>query len=174
VTYGFCWKAFYKADEVEVMSYLLKHSKPAHRQVRRRRQRPATIRRGAAVVELAILLPLLIFLFVISVDFARVYYYSVTLTNCARAGAMYASDPTTAAESPFANVQAAALADATNLTPAPGVTSTNGVDSTGHSYVEVTAAYTFQTITGFPGIPNQINLTRSVRMNISAGTPNTN
>src|SRR5436190_10912754 len=112
-------------------------------------------RRGAAVVELAVLLPLLVFLFVVAVDFARIFYYSVTLTNCARAGAMYASDPTTSAESPFASTQAAALADATNLTPAPTISTTSGVDAAGRPYVEVTAAYTFRTITGLPGVPNQ-------------------
>jgi Flp pilus assembly protein TadG len=106
------------------------------------------------------------------VDFARVFYFSVTLTNCARAGALYASDPTTNGESPYANTQEAALADASNLTPAPTVTSVTGTDATGRPYVEVTAAYTFRTITGFPGVPNQVNLTRTVRMNISASTPN--
>jgi len=129
-------------------------------------------RRGAAVVELAVLLPLLVFLFVIAVDFGRIFYFSVTLTNCARAGAMYASDPTTNAESAFASTQAAALADATNLSPAPTVTSVSGVDAAGRPYVEVTAAYSFRTITGFPGVPNQVNLTRTVRMNVSAGVPN--
>lgn len=127
--------------------------------------------RGAAVVELAVLLPLLAFLFVISVDFARVYYFSVTLTNCARAGALYASDPSMQAESPFANAQAAALADAKNLTPPPAVTSSSGVDDSGREYVEVSVAYTFTTITGFPGVPNEVNLVRSVRMNVSASTP---
>ena len=131
-------------------------------------------RRGAAVVELAVILPLLVLLFVIAVDFARVFYYSVTLTNCARAGAMYASDPTTNAESPFASTQAAALADATNLSPAPTISTVNGVDAAGRPYVEVTAAYTFTTITGFPGVPNQVNLTRKVRMNVSANSPSTN
>jgi len=127
---------------------------------------------GAAVVELAVLLPLLAFLFVIAVDFARVYYYSVTLTNSARAGALYASDPSTMAESPFANVTEAALADATNITPTPTVTSTNGVDASGKAYAEVSVAYTFTTITGLPGVPNQVNLVRTVRMNISANIPN--
>jgi Flp pilus assembly protein TadG len=126
------------------------------------------------VVELAVLLPFLIFLFVIAVDFARIFYYSVTLTNCARAGAMYASDPAAMAESPFASTQAAALADATNLNPAPTVSSVNGVDPSGQSYVEVTATYPFKTITGFPGVPNQIDLTRKVRMNVSASSPNAN
>ena len=49
-------------------------------------------RRGASVVELAICLPLLVFLFVIAVDFARVYFVSITLANSARAGALYASE----------------------------------------------------------------------------------
>jgi Flp pilus assembly protein TadG len=134
-------------------------------------QQIAESRRGAAVVELAVLLPLLAFVFIISVDFARVYYYSITVTNCARAGAMYASDPTTAAESPYANVQAAALADATNLSPAPTVSSSSGTDTSGRGYAEVTVRYTFRTITGFPGVPNNVELVRTVRMNISASIP---
>jgi len=75
-------------------------------------------------------------------------------------------------ESPFASAQAAAVADAPNLSPAPTVSTTSGTDSAGRPYVEVTAAYTFRTITGFPGVPNQVNLTRKVRMNVSASSPN--
>src|SRR5688500_673600 len=92
-------------------------------------------RKGAAVVELAVLLPLLVFLFVIAVDFARVYYYSLTLTNCARAGALYASDPATADESAFDSYEDAALADATNLNPPPEMSSTSGTDASGRTYV---------------------------------------
>src|SRR6188508_560344 len=117
------------------------------------RRRPV---RGVAVVELAVLLPLLILLFMIAIDFARVFYFSLSLTNCARAGALYASDPTVADESPFASVQAAVLSDATNFSPQPTISSTTGVDSQGRKYVTVTASYTFQTITGFPGIPAQV------------------
>ena len=51
-------------------------------------------RSGAAALELAILLPLLIFLFIIGIDYARVFYSTVTITNCARNGAIYGSlDP---------------------------------------------------------------------------------
>ena len=131
-------------------------------------------RHGVAVVELAVLLPLLVFLFLLAIDFARVFYFSVTLTNCARAGAFYASDPTTADESPFASAEAAALADATNLTPQPTISSTSGTDSLGRRYVSVTANYSFQTITGFPGIPNVVPLQRTVTMFVSAASPNTN
>ena len=42
---------------------------------------------------MALLLPLLVFLYVIGVDFARVFYYSQVIENAARNGALYASDP---------------------------------------------------------------------------------
>src|SRR5262245_425521 len=137
-------------------------------------QRAHRRRRAAAVVELAVLLPLLIALFVFAVDFARVFYVSLTLTNCARAGALYACDPATQAESPFPSVQAAALADATNLTPQPTITSTTGIDASGRAYAEVTAQCSFSTVTQFPFVPNNLALTRTVRMLIAATTPNAN
>jgi Flp pilus assembly protein TadG len=136
-----------------------------------RRRRSSSHSHGAAVVELAIPLPLLVFLFVVTVDFARVFYFSVILTDCARAAAMYASDPTTSGESAFPSAEAAAWADATNLSPPPTISKTNGFDGSGRPYVEVTANYAFQTITGFPGIPNQINMSRTVRMIVSASSP---
>jgi Flp pilus assembly protein TadG len=131
-------------------------------------------RRGAVVVELAVLLPLLAFLFIITIDFARVFYFSVTLQNCARGGALYASDPYVADESPFASAHAAALADAKNLVPAPTITQSNGTDASGRRYVEVQAAYTFKSIISFPGIPAQVNLSRKVRMYVAAISPSTN
>jgi Flp pilus assembly protein TadG len=127
--------------------------------------------RGAAVVELAVLLPLLVLIFMVTIDFARVFYYSLSLTNCARAGAIYASDPTTADESPFASIQAAALSDVSNFNPQPTISNSSGVDSQGRTYVSVTANYTFTTITGFPGIPSQVPLQRTITMFQSAGTP---
>ena len=135
------------------------------------RSRSQRRRSGAVVVELAVLAPLLVFLFLVATDFARVFYVSLTLTNCARAGAIYASDPTLQVESPFASVQAAALADATNLSPAPTITQANGVDATGRAYVEVTANHNFSTITGFPGIPHSLNVQRTVRLYRAAQSP---
>jgi Flp pilus assembly protein TadG len=124
-----------------------------------------------AVVELAVLLPLIALLFVIAVDFGRVFYVSLTLQNCARAGAIYASDPHVANESPFASVEDAALADATNLSPQPTISTGTGTDSTGRDYVEVTAACSYRLITQIPGTSGELNLTRFVRMYPSAITP---
>jgi Flp pilus assembly protein TadG len=131
-------------------------------------------RAGAAAVELALLLPLLVFLFVVGTDFARVFYLSLTLTNCARAGALYASDPSVQDESPYSNVEQAALADAANLTPQPQVTSNYGFDASGVGFVIVTVSRDFTTISSFPGVPKQLNISRSVRMSTAPTRPNSN
>ena len=126
------------------------------------------------MVELAILAPLMVMLFVLACDFARVFHFSLTLTNCARAGALYASDPLVADESPFDSSTEAALADAGNMTPAPIVREQYGTDAAGREWVEVSAEYEFNTITGFPGIPNKVTLTRTVRMFIAGPIPGWN
>lgn len=130
-------------------------------------QRRRARRTGAAAVEMAVLLPVLVFLSVISVDFARIFYFSQTITNCARNGAMYQSDPYFRAESPYKSLDEAALADAGNLNDPnnqPTVTSTSGTDSSGIAYVEVTVSYQFRTITNFPGVPSLVTVQRTVRM----------
>lgn len=113
------------------------------------------------------MLPFLTFLFVITVDFGRVFYYSQLIEDCARKGAIYACDSTLAAQSPYTSTQAAALADAGSLSPQPTVTSTNGTDSSGNPYVQVTVSWTFKTATAFPLIPNTINLSRTVQMRVA-------
>ena len=131
-------------------------------------RRLSTRRRGAAAAELAALLPLLVFLVVFTVDFARVFYYSTTLANCARNGAAYESDPYGKRESPYANVTEAALADAPDLTADPSnkptVATATGTDAEGRSYVEVTVKYKFRTVSAFPGVPSEQEISRTVRM----------
>jgi Flp pilus assembly protein TadG len=138
--------------------------------VRTRVTRAWTTRRGAAAAELAVLLPFLIFLFVVGVDFARVFYFSVILTNSARNGAVYGSgSPTQAADT--AGIQQAALADATDLSPAPTVASTTGTDASNYQYVKVTVQQPFHTVISFPGVPSAFTLTRTVQMRVSSLTP---
>src|SRR5262245_8395204 len=76
-------------------------------------------RRGAAVAEMAILLSVLSFLFIITIDFARLFYYSLTLKNCARNGAYFASDYPGIYG--YGSASAAALADTPNLSPDPTI-----------------------------------------------------
>src|SRR6266404_2057375 len=110
-------------------------------------------RRGVAAAELALLLPFLIFIFALAVDWSRLFYYSMIVDNCARNGAMYASDPYSLHQSPYSSITQAALADAPDMSPQPTVTSTSGKESNGTSYVDCTVTYTFQTTTSVPGIP---------------------
>ena len=133
--------------------------------------RHAGARAGASAVELALVLPLLAAFFLFTVDFARLYYHFTIVTNCARAGALYAADSTAAAESPYADYTAAALADAADLVPQPSVSSANGVDAEGNAYVEVTVSYPFTTISGYPGLPNPVNVTRTVRARVAPAMP---
>jgi Flp pilus assembly protein TadG len=136
-------------------------------------RKPLTSRRtGTAAVELAVLLPLLAFLFVIGVDYARIFYFSLTVENCARSGALYASDPYAAAQSPYNSIQEAALAEASNLNPQPTVTSSNGTDSSGNPYVAVTVTWQFQSIANFPGVPSTTTISRTVQMRVAPKTPN--
>ena len=144
---------------------------------------------GGALVELALVLPVLVLVFVGTVDFGRVFYTSQSLTNAARAGAQYgAASPATSGDT--AGMEATAEA-ATNLS---GVTAdadrlcqcaTNtGVFSAtspaantchlpaavscpggGHLVVTVTVTTTktFRTIMagGLPGFMQAMTLTRS-------------
>jgi Flp pilus assembly protein TadG len=141
--------------------------------MRRPWPRRRTRRLGASSVELALLMPLLGLFFLIAADFARLYYHYTIITNCARNGALYGSDPVAALESPYTTLQAAALADASDLVnPSPTVASTNGTDALGNPYIEVTVAYPFATVSNYPGLSNPINLTRTVRMRVTPSTPN--
>jgi Flp pilus assembly protein TadG len=151
--------------------------------------RTRTVRKGAQVVELAILLPFLAFMFVIAVDWARIFYYSIAVTNCARNGALYLSQQQSAktTSSPYTDsgyvnlyvnstspVTDAALADAHDLKPTPTVTSATGSDSNG-PYVEVTVSYPFRTVTDFSvgvfEVPSSANVERTVRMYVPPESP---
>lgn len=105
------------------------------------------------------------------------FYQTVLVTSCARNGALYARDSVAQAYSPYSGVQAAALAAAPNLSPAPQVTSSSGTDASGNGYVQVTVTYQFNTIANYalPGeftIPSTFNITRTVQMSTAPTTPN--
>jgi Flp pilus assembly protein TadG len=139
------------------------------------RLRSQRTRRGAAVVEVALLLPLLCLLFLGTIDFCRVFYYSLTVNNCARNGAMYGSADASHAVNGDGIATAAKL-DAVSL---PNYAELMQVSSSpdnpsSPTYVDVTVTYPFSTITRYPGIPSRMNLSRSVRMSVVPATPNFN
>lgn len=109
-------------------------------------------RRGVATVEFAIILPLLMFLFGIGVDWARAFYYHLTITNASRNAAIWGCDsPDRAADT--AGIEAIARKDTTSL--GAGVTvESNVVNAGGINYLRVKVSYSFQPLTGLPGTPS--------------------
>jgi hypothetical protein len=89
-------------------------------------------------------LPLLVTIFVIAVDFARTYYFAQLIADCARNGAMYESHPDLIDRTPYASAAEAALAGAANIRPPPTVTVRRKTDGMGKPYAEVKVEYTFR------------------------------
>jgi Flp pilus assembly protein TadG len=148
---------------------------------------------GSALVELAICLPVLVLVMIGTIDFARVFYTSISLSNAARAGAQYGAY-NLAQSGDTATMQTTATG-ATNLTGVTAAASRScqcATDLGVFSYtsptlndctspettscgvnhlvvtVTVTASKTFTTIMShFPGIPNSLSLSRAATMRIS-------
>src|SRR5208283_5678933 len=61
-------------------------------------------RRGGAATELAVWLPLLVFVLIVAIDFCRLFFHYTIITNAARNGALWASDPLALTDSPYSNL----------------------------------------------------------------------
>jgi Flp pilus assembly protein TadG len=127
------------------------------------------LRRGAAAVELAIVLPLIMFAFLAGGDWCRIFYAASTVEDSARTGALAASGiaymerDLTPAQRVTRGKYEAALS-ATNLNPP--LSSGNITVNVSGGFVDVTVDYTFQSITSFPLVGGSYPLSRTVRMPI--------
>ena len=123
-------------------------------------------RRGAAVAEMAILLPFVAFLFLVAVDFCRVFYSTQTVQGCAEAGALYASGtaPCPSTTTPTDAAKVAAVAEGTLLNPA--LTADNVDVSYSGNVATVTVSYNFEMLTGFLALPQTLKLVRSTQMTV--------
>jgi Flp pilus assembly protein TadG len=141
---------------------------------------------GGALVELAVALPVVVVIFAGTIDFARVFYTSMALTDAARAGAQYGSI-NTANSVDIPGMQSAATG-ATNTSgisaaasntckcatdagvfDATAVSCTSTCTSPKHMVitVTVTTTKTFTTIiTGFPAIPSSVSLSRTATLRV--------
>jgi hypothetical protein len=143
---------------------------------------PGRKRRGLAAVELAVLLPMLLFMCMATIDFARVIYALMTLQNCARNGALYEfykgcgyTLPST-----WTSLSTAVTSDAGSLTVT--IPSTYGGKANPYSpkqvtnnYVTVTVQCSFTLLTlgaehGLPSIGGSMTLTQSVTMPLQSNT----
>ena len=128
---------------------------------------------GSTIAEFAIVAPVLVILIVLVADFSRLFYSYLTLTNCSRNGALHAADPT---DSPYANAEAEARADASNL-PSSYLTA-NAITQSG-SNVECTLDFEFQALIkypfplpGFDQSTNRMTLRQSLTMRTVPTLPN--
>jgi Flp pilus assembly protein TadG len=138
----------------------------------RARKRKAT-RRGAAAVELAVLLPVLIFCSMTSVDFARIAYVQVVLQNCARNGALYEfyKKANFALPSTWTSLSTAVNADAEGMTVTAVVTSPASATNNTVT-VTVTTTYTLISMgasSHLPALPASVTLSQSATMPYPAG-----
>jgi Flp pilus assembly protein TadG len=148
-----------------------KASKLQHRARHIARTRPGRVRRrekarGQALVELALIVPVLVLMLAIAADFGRAFTSYITISGAAREGAAFGMASSTHA-SDTDGIRAAALADAPLIWgTAPEVVSTTGIDPHGYLMVQVSVSYTFLPIIRIPPIPNSIHMTRTVQMRI--------
>jgi hypothetical protein len=129
-------------------------------------------RRAVAATELAVMLPFLLFMWIIAIDWARIFFYTVTLEYAARDGAYYASNYPGIYD--YTSAQDAAFGETSNISPTPALSVTYDMNYNGSyasttqpaqgGYVQVQVIYSFNTVTNFPGVPNTTTITRQVRM----------
>ena len=126
--------------------------------------------RGQSLVELALLLPVLLILVLGTIDFGRVFFAYISVTNAARNGADYAAEGQ-AATADLDGIRTTALADTgdlPNTSPTnPGVAVATGTDSQGRLYADVTVSYAFTTLFPWPGIPDSLDVQRTVRARVA-------
>jgi len=104
------------------------------------------------------------------IDFGRVHFAYVSVTNGARTGADYAAESLTAAAD-IDGIRSAALTETTDLLNAspenPQVSVATGTDGQGHLFADVTMLCTFTTIFPWPGLPNSFDVIRTVRSRVA-------
>jgi Flp pilus assembly protein TadG len=133
-------------------------------------------------VEAAFALPLLALVLVGTIDFGRLFYRTMAVTQAARAGAQWGTyHPGRASASGLPQMEAVANIAAIDIPG--GVSPAAGFDCTCFDlgtetavactatcggqlrvYVTVTASSTFTTVVNYPGIPTSVPIVRAVRM----------
>lgn len=141
---------------------------------------------GTAVVEFAILAPVLIFLLIGLIEVGRYTYFAILASNAARAGVQYGAQ-TTATAADISGIQTAAQNDGSGLPSSwgtPAATNyclvTNSDGSLGSAcpatgtpqtnwtyFVRVTVSGTINPMIRFPGIPTAVPVSATAVMRVA-------
>jgi Flp pilus assembly protein TadG len=138
---------------------------------------------GQSLAEMALMLPVLVVLLLVALDFSRLYYLAMEVTDAARAGAQFGSANGAAAQN-TSGIETVACNSMADLSCTPGVNTTalNFCQCAGSSatisctspggctavqnFVTVTATATFKTVVSYPGIPSSVPVKASVTMQV--------
>jgi hypothetical protein len=141
---------------------------------------------GQSIVELTLLLPFLVLIFLAAIDLTRLFYHASAIAQAARAGAQYGAQNMGAAAD-IGGMRTAAreagfdlrMVDA-DITPAPvrkwqcpsdaNPTTTEVTSCSDGSapkvFVEVSAQKQFSTIFKYPGMSHSLNVSRTAIMRV--------
>jgi hypothetical protein len=144
----------------------------------RRPRGPVSAQRGQSLVEVALSLPLLLVLLVGIIEVGRFSYYSIVVSNAARAGAQYGAQ-TLATAADQTGIQNAARGDGGNVIVvtsgqlcrcAPGAAlggcGAGGACANPAVYVWVTAKERVNAMFSYPGFPPHVDLANTVQMRV--------
>jgi Flp pilus assembly protein TadG len=142
--------------------------------------------RGSSLVELALLLPLLLLMFLGVVEIGRIFYVSIEVNNAARAGAAYGAQSNVTAgdtagmervaqqDAPnvpglqaTASYYCACSNDAGTVTGAGPCTDTCGAGNHEVIFVKVNTSASFTTLSHFPGLPTPLTTYGQAIMRVS-------
>jgi Flp pilus assembly pilin Flp len=136
--------------------------------------------RGAAAIELAVVLPLLALLAIGVAEFGRLYFTAITVANAARAGAQYGAQ-SAITSSDFNGMDQAARNDAADLgiiTPSssrfclcpdgsvPACTGTCAGYGVPEVFVQTSASKMVTFLMRYPGLPSTITVSRTATFRV--------
>jgi Flp pilus assembly protein TadG len=140
-------------------------------------------RNGQSMVELALMLPMLVVLLRVALDFARMFNMSMAVTDAARAGAQWGAQNHASAANVSGMEQAAcnSMVDI-SCTPGTNTTASSFCQCAGSSgaisctspgsctsvlnFVTVTATATFEPVVAYPGLPTSVPLSSTSTMQV--------
>lgn len=134
---------------------------------------------GSSIVELALILPLFLFLFSYAMEFGRIYYISVGVAAAAQAGAQYGViNPGDVNGMQSASLAGAPGISGLSVTPTYGCecsdgtsvvascTSTPACTNNYVNYVDVAVQATYSPFLQYPGLPGTMTISKDVRMRV--------